>query len=301
MIKFFTRNLDSFIVSTIFLVLGFLPTIFDSSKAKNKGISFENTNINNSNIGNTYNQNTYNQNYTENNHNTNTVVINHASTTTTDDPWSLIILFIVLILPLILFYKHIGKILVYSITIAISCLILSLLIYKNLIKTSRYIPLSNNILNISIRNIIAWSLVLINYITIFYKVNFSPAMKPFINLINNLSVSINNDTISKVIRFLLDNPYEGFTAVFIILSFILSIFLISKLFLSYIWIVSSVKISINPNTKIWSKIYNRLNKRESTIGKKYCVWFFIILFSLSTGLLAYVLNLSTNASQHHKV
>lgn len=301
MFNFFIRNLDSFIVSTIFLILGFLPTIFDSSKAKNKDISFENTNINNSNIGNTYNQNTYNQNYNEHNYNTSTVVINHDSTTTAGDPWSVIILGVILIIPLVLFYKYIGKILVYSITITISCLILSLLIYKKLLKTSGYIQISDNILNISIRNIICWLLMLVNYITIFYKVKFSSVMKPFIDLINNPSVSINDDTISKVIRFLLDNPYEGFTAIFIILSFLLSIFLISKLSFSYIWIISSAKISINPNNKIWSKIFSSINKKESNVDKRCWVWLFITLFSLSTGLLAYVLNLPRNVSQRHIV
>ncbi|WP_312908863.1 hypothetical protein [Tissierella praeacuta] len=296
MINFIIKNLDSFIISTIFLILGFLPTIFDSKKLKHEKLSFNNSNINNSNIGNTYNQN-----HTENNYNNNTVVINHDSTTTSSDPWIVIILGVIFLIPLMLFYKHIDKILAYSITITISCLLLSLLIYKNLIKISSYIPISNNILNISIRNIVCWSLVLTNYITIFYKVNFSSSMKPFIYLINNISVSINNDTAPKVIRFLLDNPYEGSTAIFIIFSFLLSMFLISKLFFSYIWIVSSVKISINPNNKIWFKIYNSLDKRESNMNKKCWVWFFIILFSLSTSLLAYALNLFINKSQHHKV
>ena len=183
MINFIIKNLDSFIMSTIFLILGFLPTIFDSKKLKHEKLSFNNSNINNSNIGNTYNQN-----HTENNYNNNTVVINHDSTTTSSDPWIVIILGVIFLIPLMLFYKHIDKILAYSITITISCLLLSLLIYKNLIKISSYIPISNNILNISIRNIVCWSLVLTNYITIFYKVNFSSSMKPFIYLINNISV-----------------------------------------------------------------------------------------------------------------
>lgn len=214
MINFFTRNLDSFIVSTIFLILGFLPTIFDSSKAKNINISFENSNINNSSIGNTYNQNTYNQNFTEHNYNTNTVIMSSTSTTS-DDSWHLIILGILFFMALIFFYKIVGKMLAYSITISITFLILSIFMYKNLIKISRYATLPDNTLKISIRNIICWLLMFINYIIIFYKISFSSIMSSFMNLINSHGISI-----FKVIRFISDNPYEGFTAAFIILSIV---------------------------------------------------------------------------------
>lgn len=295
MINFFTRNLDSFIVSTIFLILGFLPTIFDSSKAKNINISFENSNIDNSSIGNTYNQNTYNQNFTEHNYNTNTVIMSSTSTTS-DDSWHLIILGILFFMALIFFYKIVGKMLAYSITISITFLILSIFMYKNLIKISRYATLPDNTLKISIRNIICWLLMFINYIIIFYKISFSSIMSSFMNLINSHGISI-----FKVIRFISDNPYEGFTAAFIAINIVFSIILIFKLFVSYIWIITCVKISINPKNRIWSKIYNRLNKKESSIDKDFWKWSFIPLFLLSTGLLAYAFSILIKLTEHQKI
>lgn len=80
----------------------------------------------------------------------------------------------------------------------------------------------------------------------------------------------------------------------------MSIYLIYKLLLSYILIISTVKVSINPDKKLWIKIYNSLNKKESKLNKKCWMWAFVILFCLSTGILAYLLSFPITMFQPHK-
>ncbi|MBU5676805.1 hypothetical protein KQI88_10280 [Alkaliphilus sp. MSJ-5] len=296
MINFIIKNLDALIIGTIFLILGFLPTLFSSNKDKKPSISIDNTNVNNSNIGDSYNLNTYTQNYTENNYNNNqsTIIINtKSSTTNNNEDLFMLITGIVLFISLIFFYKHIDRVLAYLITITLSSLFLSSLLYKNLLKMKNDISIPNHLFNISIRNILSWVLLLINYIIIVYKINFSSFLEPFINLIKNLNIKSNNQKFSEIIIFFANNPYESLTACFIVIGLFLSIIIICQLFLSYIWIISYIKTSTNPISKLWNKIHSTLSKKEPNLNKKHWIYLFIILFSTTTGAIAYIFTLPT--------
>ncbi len=312
MINFFINNLDSFIISTIFLLLGFLPTFIDYIKLKkeDKRTSTKPINIdNNGPVINSFNNNNNlvnSYNYNENNYNSKTIVINNNNnsnsilTSEADDPWYIIILAVIFIFFMILFYRHIDRLIIFFLTITVVSLLISILIYKTILNISNYISVQHNIINMSVRNIICWFLLLMNYIVVVYKINFSSSMMPLMDLIETSKTSIDSEIFLSIYRFMLDNTFESFTGVFIIFSFLVSIYLIYKLLLSYILIISTAKVSINPDKRLWIKTYNSLNKKESKLNKKWWMWAFVILFCLSTGILAYLLSFPITMFQPHK-
>ncbi len=290
MVGFVVKNLDSIIISTTFFVLGLLPIIFGSNNSEKQNLSFKNTCIANSNIGNIFNQNIYNQSYTENNYNTNqsTVIINNSSAATNDDPWYIIALSVLALIPLIFFYKNINKILNYSIAISISCLILFILICRSFVNINKKITISKIVFKISIRNIIFCATIVINCFIILYNINFSPSIKAFLNLTKTTD---NKLMIEKVISFILNNFYDGSFVVFVAFSILFSMFLILQLFSSYLWLLSALKHSTQTKSrfsKLWNRIYYRLNKKESELNKCFWIISIIILYSLSTGFLSFI-------------
>lgn len=301
MIDFIIRNLDSFIISTIFLILGFLPTMFNPKKDKNSTKSFDNSNVTNRNTSNTHIQNTYSQNISyqnniQNNYsNTQATVVNSNSSTSSDDPWILFVLSILIIIPLIFFYKYFNKIITYYIAITISSILLSISLIINLEKIKKYSYIPNNVLFISIRNIPAWIFLLVNYTIIYFKVNYSYAMKPFISLIKSFDINKTIENLSTTFKFITNNFYEGSLAIFMAASIACSTILMFKLFKSYIWAIAFIKHSAESNNKaylkIWNIIYSYLNKQESQPNKFFWIVALLVIFLFSTGAFSYLFKL----------
>jgi len=280
MISFISRNLDSIIISTVFLFLESLPMFFEPNKSKNKpngqNISIENSKVENNNINNIYSKNIYNnKTYIENKNNQSTVIIDQTSSTSNDDSLDFFVFCILLIGLFVFFYKYINKILSYSIGISLSNIFLSILLYNKFKKENDYILIPKIIFSISMRNLLFWILILINNFIIFYKRNFSPAVKTFI-----LSIK---GSISQNIFFIFKHPHESFFVIFNVFSLIVSILVMFKLICSYIWLISYIKLIKNEN-KFWWKINHSLYKKESTFKIENWIWLTLILLLLDIGI-----------------
>lgn len=297
MINFFIKNLNSFIISTIFLLLGFLPNIFSfiinkftGGKAYSSGININRSNNNvignNNIIKNSYNNsnNTYNQyNRYEYNSSYNTSPNNIDSTSSSDAFIGIIFITLIFFIFLMLFYQYIYTILMYSISISISSLILLVFIFQNLNLLNK-----NNSLfyyksvwsTISIRNIFFCIIILINLLIILYNSKHTMVIGTFINIVTNPTNNSFSQKLLLVKDFIFNNGYDGYFVVSVAISIIYSIFLVFQLLSSYIWLTSLSLIS-KYNTSFWFAVFKKLEKRESVNNFSFWILSIFLIYILS--------------------
>lgn len=177
---FIVRNLDSIIISFMFLILSHILSNISNLKNENQSISIDNSNVVNSTVSNIFNDNTVN--------NTQLTMKNitiekypEQSLQSDDTSLTMVIYLFLFGMILIFFYKYFDIIDIISTLFIFICLLSSILVSINVSKNKVFVKKFKNIKLIALRNTAIWVLLFINSFIIYYKVNYSDNVSVFLN------------------------------------------------------------------------------------------------------------------------
>lgn len=293
---FIVRNLDSIIISFMFLILSHILSNISNLKNENQSISIDNSNVVNSTVSNIFNDNTVN--------NTQLTMKNitiekypEQSLQSDDTSLTMVIYLFLFGMILIFFYKYFDIIDIISTLFIFICLLSSILVSINVSKNKVFVKKFKNIKLIALRNTAIWVLLFINSFIIYYKVNYSDNVSVFLN---NLGEKNIKGLFSRLFDVISRHFYESMISMFLVVSFVFVIVLIINLLASHIWILSFTRSYSLDNKKLqykfWKKIHNVLVKKYSKLDIGFWIISLFLVLSCSLGLIPYFINKLNNLS-----
>lgn len=299
--QWFLKNIDAFIINTIFLVLSYFLSKPNNSKYSSQNINIYSNNIsynkienNNSNF--ISNHNNQINDYITNNLNTYKKYRSTSTASNSDNTWITIFFYSIAVsLTLYFFYKYYNSISFYVRLLIYTGLLSSFLIFINFYKEKNLINYHPKITRACYFSPALWLIIFINSKIIDFQINNSDYMKVFHD---NFSTTSINGILPKTISFANNYRLSFFMSIFLIGSFVITLFIIIySLFLEFAMLSFARKYSLSPITlryKLWDKINSILIHRFISLNFSGIIMSSVIMFLLSTGIITKLIEIIAN-------